>query len=63
MYRKELPDDEPIVMVKVRNSTPETDGTVKDYFLRVPPTSETPRQAVAWTFGVEANEYYPTVES
>jgi hypothetical protein len=37
LYRKEIPDDEPIVMVKVVNSTPNPDGTFKDYFLRVRP--------------------------
>ncbi|MBI4384221.1 MAG: hypothetical protein HY579_09335 [Nitrospinae bacterium] len=35
---KETPDGEPLVMVKVKNSTPEPDGTYKSYFLRVPPS-------------------------
>jgi hypothetical protein len=55
--------DEPLVMVKVRNSTPEPDGAYKDYFLRVPPTMRTAREAVAWTFGLEAEDYKPTQET
>jgi len=31
----EVPDDVPLVMVEVVNSSPEPDGTYKDYFLRV----------------------------
>jgi hypothetical protein len=63
LYRKEIPGDEPLVMVKVANSTPEPDGSFKDYFLRVPPNIERARQAVAWTFGKEENEYAPCVET
>jgi len=50
-------DDEGLRMVKVVNSTPEPDGTYKDYFLRVPPNMETAEQAVAWTFGIEAGKF------
>jgi hypothetical protein len=63
LYRLEMFDDEPLVMVRVRNSTPEPDGTFKDYFLRVPPNIETAREAVAWTFGMEASDYGPSVET
>jgi hypothetical protein len=63
LYRKEIPGDEPLVMVKVRNSTPEPDGTVKDYFLRVPPQIETARAGVAWTFGLGAKDYRPEAET
>ena len=63
LYRKDIPDDEPLVMVKVVNSTPELDGSFKDYFLRVPPTILTPREAVAWTFGKNANEYQPRFQT
>jgi hypothetical protein len=62
LYRKKEPD-EPLVMVKVVNSTPEPDGTYKDYFLRVPPTVRTAREAVAWTFGLENEEYAPLIET
>jgi hypothetical protein len=57
LFRKELPGDEPIVMVKVVNSTPEPDGSFKDYFLRVPPTIATAREAVAWSFDVPTKNY------
>jgi hypothetical protein len=50
-------------MVEVVNSTPEPDGSRKTYFLRVPPTIETAREAVAWTFGLGAVDYRPAVES
>jgi hypothetical protein len=35
LYRKEEPGDDPILMVKVINSTPEPDGSVKEFFLAV----------------------------
>lgn len=63
LYRMELPGDEPIVMVKVKNSTPEPDGTYKHYYLRVPPNIVTAKQAVAWTFGLAENEYKPDLQS
>ena len=63
LYRKEVEGDEDIVTVKVMNSTPEPDGSVKPYFLRVPEDTKTAHQAVAWTFGVEPENYNPVVES
>ena len=50
-------------MVRVRNSTPEPDGTYKIYRLRVPPWIQTARQAVAWTFGLSEEEYAPLEET
>lgn len=32
-------------------------------FLRVPPDMKSPRQAVAWSFGLEEHEYDPAVET
>lgn len=63
LYRKEIPDDEPLVMVQVQNSTPEPDGSFKSYFLRVPPEMQTAKQAVAWTFEQNPEEYQPMFES
>lgn len=64
LYRKVVPNDEPIVVVKVKNSTPEPDGTFKDYFIRVPPTIQNASHAVAWTFGIEPDEFYdPLLET
>lgn len=50
-------------LVELENSTREPDGTRKRYFLRVPPDITTPRQAVAWTFGLTADEYTPDTET
>lgn len=64
LYRKDLRDgEEPITMVEVINSTPEPDGSLKHYWLRVDPSCETPREAVAWTFGLTADEYDPVKET
>ena len=63
LYRKDIPDDEPLVMVKVVNSTPEPDGTFKDYFLRVPPEMRRAKQAVAWTFDKSEELYAPTQQT
>jgi hypothetical protein len=54
---------EAVAIVKVVNTTPEPDGTFKDYFLRVPPWVRTAREAVAWTFGMESAGYRPGVET
>lgn len=54
LYRKDVSDDESIMMVKVVNSTLEPDGTSKDYFIRVDPNAygglKTARSAVASTW-------------
>ncbi|MFJ5222629.1 DUF6745 domain-containing protein [Streptomyces sp. NPDC088400] len=59
LWKIEMRGDEDISMVEVVNSTPEPDGTHRTYWLRVPPTTRTARQGVAWTFGLEAEEYEP----
>lgn len=63
LYRRELPNDEPLCMVRVINSTPEPDGENKVYWLRVPAESTTPRGAIAWTFGQTEQDYNPSVET
>lgn len=63
LYRKEVLNDEAIVMVKVVNSTPEPDGSYKDYFLRVPPTTRTARGGIAWTFEKEESNYSPVKQT
>ena len=57
------PFPEEVVFVKVRNATPEPDGSIKDYRLRVPPETRTAREAVAWTFGLGASQYTPNCET
>ncbi|QFG20962.1 DUF6745 domain-containing protein [Actinomadura sp. WMMB 499] len=59
LWSIDLPDDEPVVMVEVVNSTPEPDGTYRTYYLRVPPSTRTAREGVAWTFGVAEADYRP----
>lgn len=49
--------------VKVKNCSPEPDGTYKDCVLRVPPTVTTARGAVAATFGLAEHEYSPYIET
>lgn len=63
LWRIALPDDEDVVMVEVVNSTPEPDGTYRTYWLRVPPTTRTAREGVAWTFGLTAPEYEPVAQT
>ncbi|MEU1042188.1 DUF6745 domain-containing protein [Streptomyces sp. NPDC005907] len=63
LWRIDLPDDEPVVMVEVLNSTPEPDGTRRTYWLRVPPTTRTAKAGVAWTFGIAPEAYAPLVET
>ena len=43
--------------VEVVNGTPEPDGTYKRYFLQVPPTVRTPREGVAWSYGLSERQY------
>lgn len=54
LYQKNLQDDEPLMMVKVVNSTAESDGSFKDYFIRVDPNAygglKTAHAAVASTW-------------
>lgn len=54
LYRKEIPNDEPLMMVKVVNSTQEPDGSFKDYWIRVDGNAygglKTARAAVASTW-------------
>lgn len=50
-------------MVEVINSTPEPDGTLRRYMLRVPPTMKTAKEAVAWTFNMTERQYQPAVQT
>ncbi|WP_448321072.1 DUF6745 domain-containing protein [Streptomyces sp. CO7] len=59
LWRIDLVDDEPVVMVEVVNSTPEPDGMFRTYWLRVPPRTRTAREGVAWTFGLAEEAYEP----
>jgi len=91
LYRAEVDNDEPLVMVKVVNATPEgcpecgglgktgepEYGTEKpcrvcrggkqkhfrDFFLRVPPSMRTAKEAVAWTFRIDEKDYKPQAQT
>jgi hypothetical protein len=68
LWRRRLPSrrDEPqraLCFVEVINGTCEPDGTRRHYFLRVPPTSRTAREAVAWTYGLAAGAYRPHIRT
>lgn len=51
-------EPEPHVYVEVQDPS-----TERMYFLRVPPTVTTCTEAVAWTFGLTAEQYKPEVET
>ncbi|MGW3660253.1 DUF6745 domain-containing protein [Streptomyces sp. NPDC005151] len=59
LWRIALDGDEDVVMVEVVNSTPEPDGTHRTYWLRVPPSTRTAKDGVAWTFGLDGEAYAP----
>ena len=63
LWRLPVEGDEDLVMVEVVNSTAEPDGSFKDYWIRVPPSVGSAREAVAWTFDVPADEYAPAVQT
>ena len=50
--------DEPIIAVQVVCPT-----TGRQYVLRVPPETKSAREGVAWTFGLPAALYQPTIQS
>jgi hypothetical protein len=59
LYRVELAGDEPLVCVSVG-----CPSTGRRYMIRVPPTTLTCRQAVAWTAGFDdPSKYQPRVET
>lgn len=58
LLRIKLADDEDLVLLHVKDPS-----TTREYFLRVPPNMKTARQARAWTFGFEPEEFVCEVES
>ena len=77
LWHRDVPDDEPIVMLEVTNSTREPDGHFKHYWLRVDPQirplladnqigqpqKPTALNAAASTFGMTGKQYAPSVET
>jgi len=60
LYEMNLPGDPDrrARYVRVRDTS-----TAREYFLRVPPGVSTVDEAIAWTFGVAAEDYQPTRET
>jgi hypothetical protein len=59
LLRVPMPEDEPLVCVLVH-----CPSTGRQYILRVPPTMQTCREAVAWTVGFDdPDQYRPLVET
>jgi hypothetical protein len=50
-------------MIEVVNATPDPDGSVRRHLLRVPPETESAREAVAWSFGRRTKDYAPVVQT
>ena len=50
-------------VVRVLNSTPEPDGSVKTYTLKGSMRATTARESVASTFGLKAIDYQPVIET
>lgn len=63
LYTTVLPGDEPIVIIRVKNSTPEPDGSTKEYWLRVPPWIQTVDAGLAWGFDLTDGKYNPKIET
>jgi hypothetical protein len=57
LWERRWPDGDAWAAVEVINGTPEPDGSIKHYFLQVPPNMLTARSAVAWTYGLTARQY------
>ena len=52
LLRREVPGDEPIVLLHVRNTTMDPDGSRREYHLRVPPTMTDCYTARNWGLGL-----------
>ena len=63
LWRAEMPGDEPLTMIEVRNATIEPDGSRRTFWLRVPPQVQTALEGVAWTFDLPPERYQPQVQT
>ena len=55
-------DEEILALIRVQDGTPSETGERKVYFLSVPPRIQNAKEAVAWTFRKEADDYNPQIE-
>ena len=63
LYRKQVGTEPAMQFVRVVNSTPEPDGTCKEYVLPVRNTVRTAHEAVASSFGLDTATYNPSFQS
>jgi hypothetical protein len=57
LWRCRLDGNDAYAVVEVENGTGEFDGGRRRYWLTVPTYVRTPREAVAWTYGLQPDEY------
>ncbi len=63
LYRLLTEHSYAIFLVRVVNSTPEPDGTRKEYMIQVPPDIRTARDGIAWTFNLTGSQYQPQIQT
>jgi hypothetical protein len=63
LYRCRLPGDEDVVLLRVKNSTQEENGSYKEYWFRVPPNTRSVQEGLAWGYGKQEKEYDPDIET
>lgn len=61
LLRRAVKDDEPIVALHLRNSTPDPDGTRREYIVRVPPEMRDVWAARNWSFELPADARFGAV--
>jgi hypothetical protein len=57
LWRRIWPGTDAWAAVEVVNATPDADGSYQRFFLQVPATMRTAREAVAWTYGLRPDAY------
>ena len=63
LYTCEVPFEEPLVFVRVKNSTPEADGSRENTSSVFLPISPQHMRQLLWTFQMRPEKYKPTVET
>ena len=63
LYSMPTDDDDgnPMMTIHLKNSTPDPDGKVREYVVRVPPTCKTVWEARNWTFELNNNSRFASV--
>jgi hypothetical protein len=57
LWRVESAGQGRYAFVEVENGTREPDGTRRRYFFGVPPSMQSPREAMAWSYGLRPEQY------